>query len=207
MTQRALDRLFEEKTGAALDTLHGYVRRGNDARQRFFAGHAQEIVRLAKMLAACLQNGGKILLCGNGGSAADAQHLAAEFVNRFLVDRRPLPAVALTTDTSILTAVGNDFGFDLVFAKQIQALARPGDVLLALSTSGNSPNVLAALDAARKAGATTIGMTGEGGGAMAGACDHLLAVPSAFTPVVQEVHIAAGHLLCLLTDDFLFGGE
>ena len=207
MTQRALDRLFEEKTGAALDTLHGYVRRGNDARQHFFAGHAQEIVRLAKMLAACLQNGGKILLCGNGGSAADAQHLAAEFVNRFLVDRRPLPAVALTTDTSILTAVGNDFGFDLVFAKQIQALARPGDVLLALSTSGNSPNVLAALDAARRAGATTIGMTGEGGGAMAGACDHLLAVPSAFTPVVQEVHIAAGHLLCLLTDDFLFGGE
>lgn len=207
MTLRVLDRLFEDKTGAALETLRGYVRRGDDVRERFFAGHAQEIVRLAKVLAACLENGGKILLCGNGGSAADAQHLAAEFVNRFLVDRRPLPAVALTTDTSILTAVGNDFGFDLVFAKQVQALARPGDVLLALSTSGNSPNVLAALDAARKAGTTTIGMTGEGGGAMAGACDYLLAVPSAFTPVVQEVHIAVGHLLCLLTDDFLFGGE
>lgn len=204
MTPQALDRLFEDKTGAALDALRDYVRQGDDLRERFFADHAPEIVRLAKVLATCLEKGGKILICGNGGSAADAQHLAAEFVNRFLVNRRPLPAIALTTDTSILTAVGNDFGFDLVFAKQVQALARPGDVLLALSTSGNSPNVLAALDAAQKAGATVIGLTGKGGGAMAGACDHLLAVPAAFTPVVQEVHIAVGHLFCLLTDYFLF---
>jgi D-sedoheptulose 7-phosphate isomerase len=204
MTSLALDRLFEDKTGAALDALRDYVRQGDDLRERFFSDHAQEIVHLAKVLATCLEKGGKILLCGNGGSAADAQHLAAEFVNRFLVNRRPLPAVALTTDTSILTAVGNDFGFDLVFAKQVQALARPGDVLLALSTSGNSPNVLAALDAARKAGATVIGLTGKGGGAMADSCDHLLAVPATFTPVVQEVHIAVGHLFCLLTDYFLF---
>ena len=147
-----------------------------------------------------------ILLCGNGGSAADAQHLAAEFVNRFLIDRRPLPAVALSTDTSILTAVGNDFGFELVFAKQVQALGRPGDVLMAMSTSGNSPNVLSALRAGRESGMITLGLTGEGGGKMRGMCDHLLAVPSSQTPLIQEVHITIGHLLCLLTDEILFGG-
>ncbi|HDQ41464.1 MAG TPA: SIS domain-containing protein [Desulfonatronum sp.] len=189
---------------AALNRLREYVGQGDELRRTFFAHHEQDVVRLAMVLADCLKRDQKVLLCGNGGSAADAQHLAAEFVNRFLLDRRPLPAMALTTDTSILTAVGNDFGFDLVFAKQIQALAKPGDVLVALSTSGNSPNILAALQAAREAGMVSIGMTGQGGGAMAGLCDHLLAVPSAFTPVIQEVHITVGHLLCLLTDFFLF---
>lgn len=204
MTLRADGGGSSEKSAAALDRLHEYVRQGSAVRDSFFAEHARQVVDLARVLAACLESGGKIMLCGNGGSAADAQHLAAEFVNRFLLDRKPLPAVALTTDTSILTAVGNDFGFDLVFAKQVQALGRPGDVLLAFSTSGNSPNVLAALHAARDAKVTSIGMTGVGGGAMAGQCDHLLAVPSTFTPAIQEVHIAVGHLLCLLTDYFLF---
>ena len=185
--------------------LEGYLSEGGALREMFFAEQGAEVVRLADVLAAALGHGHKILLCGNGGSAADAQHLAAEFVNRFLIDRRPLPAVALTTDTSILTAVGNDFGFDLIFAKQIQALGRAGDVLLALSTSGNSPNVLAALEAGQAMGMVTIGLTGEGGGRMREMCDHLLAVPSRQTPLIQEIHITVGHLLCLLTDELLFG--
>jgi D-sedoheptulose 7-phosphate isomerase len=192
------------ESSEALNRLHAYVAQGDALRGAFFAGHAREVVRLARILARALNSGHKILLCGNGGSAADAQHLAAEFVNRFLLDRRPLPALALTTDTSILTAISNDFGFELIFAKQVQALGRPGDVLLALSTSGNSPNVLAALQAGREAGLIGIGLTGEGGGAMSGLCDHLLAVPSTQTPLIQEVHIAVGHLLCLLTDYFMF---
>lgn len=204
MTDQSEGRVRGRTAEAALEKLRGYVRQGGELRDRFFADHSEDVVRMAGVLAACLDQGGKILLCGNGGSAADAQHLAAEFVNRFLMDRRPLPAVALTTDTSIITAVGNDFGFDLIFAKQVQALARPGDVLLAMSTSGNSPNVLAALRTARESGMVSIGLTGAGGGAMAEACDHLLAVPSGFTPVIQEVHITVGHLLCLLTECFLF---
>ena len=182
-----------------------YVAEGDALRDTFFSAHGEEVARLARVLADALARGGKILLCGNGGSAADAQHLAAEFVNRFLIDRRPLPAVALTTDTSILTAVGNDFGFDLVFAKQVQALGREGDVLLGLSTSGNSPNVVAALEAGRALGMVAIGLTGEGGGKMRELCDHLLAVPSRQTPLIQEIHITVGHLLCLLVDEILFG--
>ncbi|WP_051434878.1 D-sedoheptulose 7-phosphate isomerase [Desulfonatronum lacustre] len=187
------------------ERLETYVAEGDALREAFFSAQGEEVVRLAHVLAGALARGGKILLCGNGGSAADAQHLAAEFVNRFLIDRRPLPALALTTDTSILTAVGNDFGFDLVFAKQVQALGREGDVLLGLSTSGNSPNVVAALEAGRALGMITIGLTGEGGGAMRGLCDYLLAVPSRRTPLIQEIHITVGHLLCLVTDEILFG--
>ncbi len=204
MTSLDIDSARQARNDAAMHRLKEYVSHGVALRRVFFADHSQDVIRLAGVLAACLTQGDKILLCGNGGSAADAQHLAAEFVNRFLLDRRPLPAVALTTDTSILTAVGNDFGFEQVFAKQVRALGRPGDVLLALSTSGNSPNILAALDAAKETGMTRIGLAGAGGGAMADRCDHLLAVPSTFTPVVQEVHIVVGHLLCLLTDFFLF---
>ena len=188
-----------------LARLETYVAEGGALREAFFPAHGEEVVRLAHVLADALAHGGKILLCGNGGSAADAQHLAAEFVNRFLMDRRPLPALALTTDTSILTAVGNDFGFDLVFAKQVQALGREGDVLLGLSTSGNSPNVVAALEAGRALGMVAIGLTGEGGGKMRELCDHLLAVPSRQTPLIQEIHITVGHLLCLLVDEILFG--
>ena len=187
--------------------LETYVAEGGKLREVFFAEKGPQVAQLAGVLASALAQGRKILLCGNGGSAADAQHLAAEFVNRFLIDRRPLPALALTTDSSILTAVGNDFGFDQVFAKQVQALGRAGDVLLALSTSGNSPNVIAALQAGRALGMITIGMTGEGGGRMGELCDHLLAVPSRQTPLIQEIHITVGHLLCLLTDELLFGEE
>ncbi|WP_167353025.1 D-sedoheptulose 7-phosphate isomerase [Desulfonatronum thiosulfatophilum] len=192
--------------GEALHRVNDYVARGSALREKYFAEHGADVVLAARVLASALSDGKKILLCGNGGSAADAQHLAAEFVNRFLIDRRPLPAIALSTDTSILTAVGNDFGFELVFAKQVQALGQPGDVLLGLSTSGNSPNVLAALRAGRETGMVTIGLTGEGGGEMQELCDHLLAVPSRQTPLIQEVHITIGHLLCLLTDEILFAG-
>jgi D-sedoheptulose 7-phosphate isomerase len=144
------------------------------------------------------------LLCGNGGSAADAQHIAAEFVNRFLLERPPLAAVALSTDASILTAVGNDYSFDQIFSKQVLALGRPGDVLLAISTSGCSPNVLEAVTAARRREMRVIALTGKDGGAMRYQCDILLNVEHASTPVVQEVLLAVEHLLCRLCDYFLF---
>jgi D-sedoheptulose 7-phosphate isomerase len=151
---------------------------------------------IARGMVATLQAGGKILWCGNGGSAADAQHLAAELVGRFRRERRALPSVALTTDTSILTAVANDFGFETVFSRQIEALGRPGDLLVGLSTSGNSPNVIAALTAARAQGMATVGFSGAGGGRMALLVDQLFAVESRDTARIQEAHILAGHMLC-----------
>ncbi len=165
---------------------------------------AELVVEAARIIAAAFSGEGKLFLCGNGGSAADAQHLAAEFVNRFLIERPPLPAVALTTDSSVLTSVANDYSFDEVFAKQIKALGRPGDVLWGFSTSGNSPNVLAALNAARNMGLKTIACTGGGGGAIKAAADLLLDVPSRETPRIQEVHITLGHTICELVDYLLF---
>lgn len=189
---------------SALDIITTHARQGAELRQTFFARHAQNLEDAASRMAVALAQGHKLLLCGNGGSAADAQHLAGEFVNRFLLDRPPLPAIALSTDTSVLTAISNDFGYSQVFAKQVQALGQPGDVLLAISTSGNSANVLEALRAARGQGLFTVGLSGAGGGAMADGCDILLDVPHAHTPLVQEIHIAAGHMLCQLVDHFLF---
>lgn len=187
----------------ALEIVQDHSREGAKLRERFFAEQAQAVVDVARDMALCLARGGKLLFCGNGGSAADAQHLAAEFVNRFQLERPPLPAVALTTDTSILTAVGNDYGFDQVFAKQVQALGRPGDILVGITTSGNSPNVVAALRQARDNGLTTVGLLGKNGEAVQ-FCDHALLVPHQVTALIQEVHIAAGHMLCKLTDHFLF---
>jgi len=151
-----------------------------------------------------LQAGGKILLAGNGGSAADAQHMAGEFVSRFEFDRPGLAAVALTTDTSILTAIGNDYGYEKLFARQVQALGRAGDVLIAYSTSGRSPNILRGLEAARAAGLVCVGFTGNRGGPMAELCHHLLAVPSAETPRIQEGHLVLGHILCGVVESTLF---
>ena len=159
---------------------------------------------MAKIIAASLAQDGKILFCGNGGSAADAQHLAAEFVNRFQIDRPPLPAIALTVDTSIITAAGNDFGFDYIYSKQVQALAAPGDVLVAISTSGNSTNILKALEAARERSVFCLGLLGKGGGKAAELCDAVLDVDGRDTALIQEVHITVGHLLCGLTDHYLF---
>ena len=147
----------------ALRLIASYVEEAAAARARFFADHADLVDAAARAMAVALARGGKILFCGNGGSAADAQHLAAEFVNRFELERPPLPALALTTDSSALTAIGNDYGFDRVFAKQVQALAGPSDVVVGISTSGNSPNVLAALRAARDKGCVTVGLAGRNG--------------------------------------------
>jgi len=158
----------------------------------------------AKACIDCMKGGNKVLLAGNGGSAADAQHIAGEFVSRFAFDRPGLPAIALTTDTSILTAIGNDYGYDKLFARQVQAHAQKGDVLIAYSTSGKSPNVLAALEEARSRGVICIGMTGNRGGPMKALCDHYLDVPSADTPKIQEGHAVLGHILCGLVERALF---
>lgn len=163
--------------------------------------------RLLDVVAACvasLQAGGKILIAGNGGSAADAQHIAAELVARFEFDRPGLAAIALTTDSSALTAIGNDYGFERLFARQVEALGRAGDVFIGLSTSGNSRNVLAALDSAARLGLTRVALCGEGGRIHALA-DHVLAVPSAHTPRIQEGHGLIGHALCALIEERLFG--
>ena len=165
--------------------------------------NAEAILAAAEMIAACLSSGRKVLLFGNGGSAADAQHLAAEFVNRFRIERPPLAAIALTTDSSILTSIGNDYHFDEVFAKQVLALGTAGDVACGISTSGNSPNVVKAVQAARSRGLRTIGWTGRGG-ALADGCDLVLRVDSAVTARIQEVHITFGHILCELVDRILF---
>jgi D-sedoheptulose 7-phosphate isomerase len=164
------------------------------------------IERTADVLVAAIRAGRTVLFCGNGGSAADAQHLAAELVGRFEAERRAYAAIALTTDTSALTALGNDYGFERVFARQVEALARPGDVLVALSTSGNSPNVLAAADTARARGCVTIGLTGGDGGALATRCDHAIVVPSGRTSRIQEAHITIGHAWCAVIDAALGSG-
>ena len=158
------------------------------------------IFEAALLIMGCLRNGGKVLFFGNGGSAADAQHLAAELVGRFVRERAGLPAIALTTDSSILTAVGNDYGFEQVFARQIQALGRPGDVAVAISTSGNSANVLEGVKEARKRNLKTIGLTGKDGGTLAQQADVAITIPSTSTARIQECHIAIGHLFCELVD-------
>ena len=164
------------------------------------------IVAIAATIAQTFRAGRKVLIAGNGGSAADAQHIAAEFLSRFTIDRRPLPAIALTTDSSVLTAIGNDFGFEQTFERQVRGLGQRGDVFIAISTSGRSPNVLAALKAARECGLITVGFTGTGpGGAMASLCDHYLAAPSAITALIQQIHIVAAHAICGLVEGDLFG--
>lgn len=159
-----------------------------------------QVERVATVVKAALANGNKVLFCGNGGSAADSQHLAAEFVGRFQKERQGLPAIALTVDTSILTAVGNDYGFDKVFVRQVEALGNKGDVLVGISTSGNSPNVLAAIELAKSKGIFCVGMTAAGGGNMMEVCDECIAIPAKITARAQEMHILIGHILCELVD-------
>ncbi|HNZ57009.1 MAG TPA: SIS domain-containing protein [Methylophilaceae bacterium] len=143
-----------------------------------------------------IQNGGKILIMGNGGSAADSQHIAAEIVGRYKKERKGMPAIALTTDTSILTSVGNDYGYDYIFARQIEALCRPEDLVIGITTSGNSANVVRAIEAAKAIGATTVGLTGGTGGKLKDLCDFSLVMPSSVTARIQEAHIFVGHSLC-----------
>ncbi len=155
----------------------------------------------------CIREGGKVLLAGNGGSAADAQHIAGEFVSRFAFDRPGLAAIALTTDTSILTAIGNDYGYEMLFSRQIQALGRAGDLFVGYSTSGKSPNVLMAFESARQAGLTCVGFTGNRRGRMRELCHHLIEVPSSDTPKIQEGHLVLGHIFCGLVEREIFSGQ
>ena len=173
------------------------VMRADPALNKALAAAAQAVI-------ASLKADGKVLFAGNGGSAADAQHMAGEFVSRFMFDRPGLAALALTTDTSILTAIGNDYGYEKLFERQVQALGRKGDVLVVYSTSGKSPNILRALEAARAKGLVTIGFTGNRGGPMHALCDHVLATPSADTPKIQEGHLVMGHILCGLVERTMF---
>ena len=159
-----------------------------------------DLIEAVKAICESYAGGHKLIACGNGGSAADSQHLAAEFVGRFQKERAGLPAIALTVDTSILTAVGNDYGYDKVFVRQVQALARPGDVLVGISTSGNSANVVEAIELAKSMGVFCVGMTAEGGGKMKLLCDECIAVPAKVTARAQEMHILIGHILCELVD-------
>jgi D-sedoheptulose 7-phosphate isomerase len=187
-----------------LTRLQAAVAESSRLKLQFAAEQGETVVAAARRLAEVLRTGGKLLLFGNGGSAADAQHLAAEFVNRFQVERPPLAALALTTDTSILTAVANDYDFLQIFAKQVQALGRPGDLAWGFSTSGNSPNVVAGLKKARELGLSTLALSGRSGGPVAQAAELALIVPSQETPRIQEVHITIGHVLCDLVDFILY---
>ena len=184
------------------------IRRVAKESQRIQEGFVQkntaQLIDCAEYISKAFKNDRKLMLCGNGGSAADAQHIAAEFVNRFLLDRHPLPAMALTTDTSIITSVANDYSYEEVFSKQIQALGVEGDILLAISTSGNSNNILSAIKTAKGKGLYTIGLIGGDGGKMLTLVDLPMVVESNETPRVQETHILAGHLICELVEYILF---
>jgi D-sedoheptulose 7-phosphate isomerase len=155
-------------------------------------------------ISGALANGHKVLLAGNGGSAADAQHIAGEFLSRLYYDRAPVPAIALTTDSSVMTAIGNDYGYERLFERQVLGLGQSGDVFIAISTSGRSPNILCAADAARKKGLIVIGFTGGSGGELKARCDMALLAPSESTPLIQQVHITAGHIICGLVEERLF---
>ena len=177
-------------------------------KQAFLRDNIQVLTKAIEAVVAAFRTGHKLLVFGNGGSAADAQHIAAEFTNRFLIEREPLPAIALTTDSSALTAIANDYSYTQVFAKQLKALGREGDIALAISTSGNSPNVLAALSVCRQLNIRTIGLTGGSGGKMAALVDYCLSASEGKnSPRIQETHILVGHVICEIVDQQLFADE
>jgi D-sedoheptulose 7-phosphate isomerase len=186
--------------------LEGYFRESRQALERAASDRQMlsAILAIADKITKALRAGGKLMLAGNGGSAADAQHIAAEFLSRFAVDRNPLAAIALTTDTAALTAIGNDYGFEHVFERQLRGLGRKGDVFIAISTSGRSANVLAALKAARELGLTTIGFTGSGGTAMQPLCDLMLIAPSNQTAIIQQIYMTAAHAICAMVERDVF---
>ena len=179
-------------------------RESADVKVRFIRQNAEVLARAVKMVVQAFKAGHKVLLFGNGGSAADAQHIAAEFVNRFLIERPPLPAIALTTDTSILTSISNDYGYADSFAKQVKALGREGDVAIGISTSGAAANVIKAIQVAKEMGLKTVGLAGRDGGELSKLVDIALVVDSQSVPRIQEVHITIGHVLCEMVDRMLF---
>lgn len=189
-----------------IESIRRIVAESLELKKNFFSANNEELIaQVAREIAKALERGNKVLLYGNGGSAADSQHIAAEWVGRFQRERRALPAIALTTDTSILTAVGNDYGFDQIFVRQMRALGQSGDISIGISTSGNSPNVLAATDAAREMGLVTVGLTGCDGGKLGAKVQYHLNVPEKSSARVQEIHIMIGHILCALSDETMKG--
>jgi len=178
-----------------------------DTKKAFIEENREKIYKVFLEIAQRIKEGNKILLCGNGGSAADCQHIAAELVGRFGMERKALPAIALTTDTSILTAVGNDYSFDTIFERQVEALGNKGDVLIGISTSGNSKNVLNAVKKAKEIGLLTVGFSGKDGGELSKLADHCFVVKSFSTPRIQEVHITLGHVLCDFIEKYIFSYE
>jgi len=183
-----------------------YLAQSRDVLQKAMddRGFIAAIAEIADCVSGALANGHKLLLAGNGGSAADAQHIAGEFLSRLNYDRAPAAAIALTTDSSVMTAIGNDYGYERLFERQVFGLGQPGDVLIAISTSGRSPNILRAADAAREQGLAVIGFMGQSGGDLKARCDIPLLVPSDSTPLIQQVHITAGHIICGLVEERLF---
>lgn len=186
------------------ERLSAIVAASLETKSKFFAAHADDVERAARMISATLKSGGKLLVFGNGGSAADAQHIAGELVNRFLQERKALPAIALSTDGGVLTCIANDSGFENVFARQIEALGREGDVCIAISTSGQSENIVVACEQARAQGVKVIGLLGRDGGKVAALCDLALIVRSDDTQRIQETHNLIGHILCELIESTLF---
>jgi D-sedoheptulose 7-phosphate isomerase len=172
---------------------------------RFAQENSDKIIEVVQLIAQAFRDGKKVLLFGNGGSAMDASHIAAEFVNRFLMERPPLPAIALNTDAAVLTSISNDYEYSQVFSKQLAALGHEGDVVIGISTSGNSPNVIKALEVAKKNNMKTVVLTGGTGGKLAGMADYAFIVPTKHTPRIQETHITLGHVICQLVDEELFG--
>lgn len=173
----------------------------------FVRQYADRIVEVVRLIADAFREGRKVILFGNGGSATDASHIAAEFVNRFLMERPPLPAVALNTDPAVITSISNDYGYEHVFSKQLTALGHEGDVVIGISTSGNSPNVIKAVEAAKKKGMKTVVLTGGTGGRLAAMADYAFVVQTKHTPRIQETHITLGHVICQMVDEELFGGS
>ena len=202
-----IERMNSEVPDESVTTDNSIARRSLDEHLRVFSSLIAEcsdsIEECGRLILDAVSRGNKVLICGNGGSAADAQHIAAEFVGRYETERRALPAIALTTDTSALTALANDYSFERIFARQVEALAAEGDLLIAISTSGNSPNVIAAVMEARRKGCTAIGMTGSGGKKLASLCDACLMVPSQRTARIQEAHITVAHIWCEMVDDLV----
>jgi D-sedoheptulose 7-phosphate isomerase len=187
-------------------TIKDIVQASIDTKQKLLSDEEllQRIEQVTQAVITAFRSGNKVLFCGNGGSAADAQHLAAEFSGRFYTDRDPLPSEALHVNTSYLTAVANDYSYDVVYSRMVKGMGRKGDVLIALSTSGNSVNIINAVKQAHEIGMITVGFTGESGGKMKGLCDYLINVPSGDTPRIQEAHIMVGHIICQMTEEQLF---
>ena len=183
-----------------MDNIISIFRQSAEIKVRFAEEHARQISEVVDAIANALRDGAKLLVFGNGGSAADAQHIAAEFVNRYMLDRAPLPAIALTTDSSILTSISNDFSFDEVFAKQIQALGRKGDIAWGITTSGTSRNIVRAFEVARQRGLVTVAFNGKSGGALASLVDYNFTVRADLTPRIQETHLTLAHVICELVE-------